>query len=128
MDYLCTGKNIESLTQDKRKKKTPLIPVAPDIPSEIALIPSRNVSRLDDDDGSLARQIAALTKRRELTPTRRPIGHDMTPPHPIGADDAFKNSPRCVSALSYQMEITRVSPSEKGIGTDCTLGPDEVEI
>lgn len=128
MDYLCTGKDVESLTQEKRKKKTPSVPVAADIPSEIALIPSRNVSRLEDDDGSLVRQIAALAKSHELTPTRRPIGHDLTPPHPIGADDAFKNSPQCVSELSYQMEITRVLPSEKGLGTDSTLGPDEMEI
>jgi hypothetical protein len=127
MDNLCTGRYVESFMQEKRKKKTPLVPVPPDIPLEISLIPSRNVSRLEDDDGSLARQIAALNKTHELTPTRCHIG-DVTPLHPIGADDAFKNSPQCVSELSYQMEITRIFPSDKGLGTDSTVGPDEMEF
>jgi hypothetical protein len=122
MDYFCAKDN-ESTKRDFRALvKKADIP----IPTEIALMPTdRNVSRLEDDDISLARQIAAVSKSHELAPTPRPIHHDA--PYPIDEDDGSRHSPQCIGdrrLASYEMKISRIIAANP----DAALRSGEMEI
>jgi hypothetical protein len=122
MDYFCAEDNESTKKETMPFKEKADIP----IPTEIALMPTdRKVSRLEDDDRSLARHIAAFTKSHELPPTRRPICHDA--PYPIDEEDGSQYSPQFIGdrrLASYEMKIYRFIDANP----DTVLGRGEMEF